>query len=80
MLKTKISYFWIEKMLVKTLGVKTQNVKYIISDTDLTADQFDYIHYILYPPCGSISHVLNNPELLVGFNCDKIPFIHWTSI
>ena len=27
MLKTKISYFWIEKMLVKPLGVKTQNVK-----------------------------------------------------
>ena len=28
MLKTKISYFWIEKMLVKPLGVKTKNVKF----------------------------------------------------
>ena len=28
MLKTKISYFWIEKMLVKPLGVKTQIVKF----------------------------------------------------
>ena len=28
MLQTKISYFWIEKMLVKPLGVKTQNVKF----------------------------------------------------
>ena len=26
MLKTNISYFWIEKMLVKSLGVKIQNV------------------------------------------------------
>ena len=28
MLKTKISYYWIEKMLVKPLGVKTQNVNF----------------------------------------------------
>ena len=28
MLKTKISYFCIEKMLVKPLGVKTQIVKF----------------------------------------------------
>ena len=27
MLKTKISYFWIEKMLVKPLGVKSKIVK-----------------------------------------------------
>ena len=29
MLKTKISYFWMEKILVKPLGVKTQNVKFL---------------------------------------------------